>query len=610
MKHFYSLPTFFLFVLCSLPGKLLAQCASRPAGADRYTAIDAGMLTVCSPVFSDTRNNTPANCYGNFFDSVQGGQPNDDIFYKFTLSSKQKVTISHCGSGVNDTFMSLLDGSGSVLAIVDDTTKSSTTYVPNAPCGSYAQAGIIRVLPAGTYYVVSEAYGTNSGDIKTQISVLPVRPAGATLATAIDAGTVSSCGFLFSDKRNNAFSNCYGNDFGQASDDIFYKFLLTSSTEVSIDLCNSSFNTFLTLLNGAGNQIAVNDDNGPLCSGVASSLKLTLAAGTYYVVSEGYSSQSGDITTRISTPSQPPLSVFANTPTTIAPGGSASLVASGPFSDYSWSPAMGLNKTSGSNVIASPKQTTTYTVVGVGQTGCGQLASSITVTVSSVPAAPSNPSDDVDRNWSRTRTYDLNGNLTGDAKQFVDVMGRATQSQTKNIAANQVFASQVVNSTGGKPVLTTLPAPINNQEFKYRTDFMTAGGNSYAAANFEGANLNKPSAPDSITPGTLGYYYSQNNTWEPATAATRSPFSLSEPTMGPLGGMRRAAGPGDKFRMGAGHETKGRDFPLLNELDHYSSLRPTFVPGSATTSLRAQGMKVVSVNPNGVESLAFANREG
>ncbi len=609
MKHLYSLPTLLFFVLLSLPVKVLAQCASRPLGADRYTAIDAGVLTACSPVFSDTRNTSPANCYGNFFDAIQGGQPSDDIFYKFTLTSKQKVTISHCDSGINDTFMSLLDGSGNVLAIVDDTIKASPTYSPNIASGSsYYQAGIRRILPAGTYYIVSEGYSSNSGDIKTQISVLPLRPPGATLATAIDAGTVSSCGFLFSDKRSNAPSNCYGNDFGQASDDIFYKFTLTSSTQVSIDLCNSTFDTFLTLLDGNGNQITYND-NSALCNSLASSLNPTLAAGTYYAVVEGNSTQNGDITTRISTPSPQALLVLPSV-ATITPGGSTRLAASGAASSYAWSPATGLNTTSGSTVVASPTHTTTYTVTALGQTGCGQPASTITVFVSSVPTAPSDPSDDVNRNWSRTRTYDLNGNLTGDAKQFVDVMGRATQSQTKNIAAQQVFASQVVNSTGGKPVLATLPAPINNQEFKYRPDFIMAGGNSYTATNFEGTNANKPIAPDSVTLGTLGYYYSQNNTWEPATAATRNPFSLSEPTMGPLGGMRRAAGPGDKFRMGAGHETKGRDFPLLNELDHYSSFRPTFVPGSATTSLRAQGMKVVSVNPNGVESLVFANREG
>ena len=62
--------------------------------------------------------------------------------------------------------------------------------------------------------------------------------------------------------------------------------------------------------------------------------------------------------------------------------------------------------------------------------------------------------------------------------------------------------------------------------------------------------------------------------------------------------------------MGGNHETKGRDFPLLNELDHYSSLRPNFVVGSATPSFRARGVKVVSVNSNGVESISFTNREG
>ncbi|QKG55130.1 malectin domain-containing carbohydrate-binding protein [Hymenobacter sp. BRD67] len=133
---------------------------------------------------------------------------------------------------------------------------------------------------------------------------------------------------------------------------------------------------------------------------------------------------------------------------------------------------------------------------------------------------------------------------------------------------------------------------------------------NYSAANFEKPTGSAPDPLDEAAPGTLGYYYSQNNTLEPAIAATHNPYSLSEPMPGPLGGVRRVAGPGDAFALGSGHESKGRDFPLLNELDHYSRLRALFVPNSPTPSLRAQGVKIVAVNPNGVEAISFHNREG
>ncbi|MES2766414.1 MAG: T9SS type A sorting domain-containing protein [Bacteroidota bacterium] len=55
----------------------------------------------------------------------------------------------------------------------------------------------------------------------------------------------------------------------------------------------------------------------------------------------------------------------------ICPGSSAVLKASG-GAEYEWSPAIGLNKTTGTSIIATPPQTTTYTVIvsGGGQASC------------------------------------------------------------------------------------------------------------------------------------------------------------------------------------------------------------------------------------------------
>jgi RHS repeat-associated protein len=621
MKQLYLLLSLVLFNLLGSPIRVLGQCSTRPVGAGRYAAIDAGLLTSCRTSFTDAKNNNSSNCFGNFFESTQGGQPSDEIFYRFTLDTKQKVTISHCGSGF-DTFLTLLDGSGNILAAANDTSKTNT----GCGSGDVQEAFLRRSLPAGTYYVISEGYGTASGNITTQISVLPTQRHGAVMANAIDAGTLSSCGAFFSDTQRNDATSCFGNDYdaalnptqleGRPTDDIFYKFTLTGKTEVTLSHCSTAmaFNgkeadTYIHLLDSNGNRIASNDNNGPACANKRGSLRLTLEQGTYYVVSELYNPDNAcNLITTISTSTAPAVGVTALS-TTLSTGGSTTLTASG-ANTYSWSPATGLSATTGTSVTAAPARTTTYTVTGTATgtsaSNCNQAVASITIVVNSVPTAQSDPAQDLDLNWTFSRTYDLDGNITGEAKQFADGLGRPTQSQTKNIAAKQVFASQVVNNAGGKAVLSTLPAPTFNQEFKYRKDFMNnVSGTSYSAIDFEGPNVNNATRLDSTVQGTLGYYYSQNNLWEPAIAATRNPYSLTELMPGPLGGVRRAAGPGDKFRMGAGHESKGRSFPLLNELDQYSSLRPQFLPGS----VRAQGVKSVSVNTNGMESISFANRE-
>lgn len=68
--------------------------------------------------------------------------------------------------------------------------------------------------------------------------------------------------------------------------------------------------------------------------------------------------------------------------TTVCTGGTKTLQASASVggSSYSWSPATGLNTTSGSSVIASPQVTTTYTVTATSPSGCAKT-NSVIVTV-------------------------------------------------------------------------------------------------------------------------------------------------------------------------------------------------------------------------------------
>lgn len=67
----------------------------------------------------------------------------------------------------------------------------------------------------------------------------------------------------------------------------------------------------------------------------------------------------------------------------ICPSGNATLTASG-ASSYSWSPATGLSATTGASVVANPKTTTTYTVVGTNAAGCKDTVTT-TVTVHPQP---------------------------------------------------------------------------------------------------------------------------------------------------------------------------------------------------------------------------------
>lgn len=233
---------------------------------------------------------------------------------------------------------------------------------------------------------------------------------------------------------------------------------------------------------------------------------------------------------------------------------------------------------------------------------------------------PSNPSDDLNRNWAIERTFDDDGNVIAESKHFSDGLGRPTQSQARNVANGNVFAAQTIYSSGGQAVLHTLAAPINNQAFRYQEHFVTAttvpaGGNTpvsrdYGPDNFEGAKASNPDPLDESTAGTLGNYYSEQNLLEPLTPAAHNPYSLVEAYEGPWGGMKRSAAPGDNFRMGLGHEARSREIPVRKEFDPYLSLRPQFVPGSPLNTLEYQGTKTVSIDHDGREAIVVSNKDG
>ncbi|MBK7938672.1 MAG: PPC domain-containing protein, partial [Lewinellaceae bacterium] len=138
---------------------------------------------------------------------------------------------------------------------------------------------------------------TNSGQSATStalmVNVTP-EPMGNTFANPIILGALPQ-----SVPGNNLAANCWTSTYtganAAASPDVFYRFQVTDCNDnISISLCGASFDTYLHILDAGGTQIAFNDDNGPLCSGTASSISLTApAVGTYYAVVEGFGTNTG-----------------------------------------------------------------------------------------------------------------------------------------------------------------------------------------------------------------------------------------------------------------------------------------------------------------------------
>lgn len=491
------------------------QCATRPVGAMMSNAIDIGSINSCGKNYSDAnRNNDPANCYGNFY-----GQASDEIYYKFTLLQQSPISITTCGINTT-TYSYLLNSTGGQMA--------------TGGCG-----GIQQTLSAGTYFIVVEnigslAWGSSSqpyGSIYLSLQVTATTPVppGATLASAIDLNTLT-CGSSVSNVQNNNPDNCFGNNYGQASDDIYYKFTLPTDADVNLSHCGSGFDTYLHLLNSNGSLIASNDDNGPLCSGTASSLQSTLAAGTYYIVSEGYGNSSGTITTTISASitTKPTVTLTAST-TSVEAGASVTLSASGACS-YEWVTAPGLTATSGAVVNASPPATTTYTVIGRAANGLASDPVSVTISVTqnlnyiyttTVLAAGADGATDV---------QSLSTSQKQEQVTYFDGLGRATQQIS--VRASPLGKDLVVPITYdamGRPAVQYLP---------YAGGTQGLGDNGLFQANALERQL---------------AFYADNGQLD-RVANDVAPYARTEYEASPLGRVLKQGAPGQAWQPGRGQD--------------------------------------------------------
>jgi len=287
-----------LTFLLSLPSRCLAQ-----SGSGMYDAIPIPLN--CGGGYYWDYRNTAQGFYDSYW--VGSGGP----WYTFTLASTAQVDVSLCGSDF-DTQVLILDQFGSIIAWNND----------NGPMCWGTNGSVSEILPAGTYYIVAQGADWMTGNISVDVGIYSSGgSAGSSLSAAIDAGTLYGGG-SFSDTRNNG-DPCFYNSIGQVSSEIYYRFSLATAATVTLSHCGSGIgDSFMHLLNSAGQLISSNDDNynNGCPNGRHSYITTLLPAGTYYVVSEGYGSSVGLITTNISvsTVQAPSISYSISSP--IQPG--------------------------------------------------------------------------------------------------------------------------------------------------------------------------------------------------------------------------------------------------------------------------------------------------
>jgi RHS repeat-associated protein len=243
---------------------------------------------------------------------------------------------------------------------------------------------------------------------------------------------------------------------------------------------------------------------------------------------------------------------------------------------------------------------------------------------------------DANINWIQSTSYDETGTVIADSKEFYDGRGQAVQLQNKafyRAALNTVFthilASQPVRDAYGRDAAMTLPAPIDYADFSYRSNFLqhNSSGSSYNHQNFDlytngSTNTDKTNSPDPLwdastgspVQGTLAWYYSTGNTWEPYTPVTNYPYTRETYYSDGTGNNKKRGGTGEAFVMGGGHELAGFTTPVANELDFYLQVRNRFFAttdlGALPVNLQNQAIQSVSHDVNGREGIVILDRAG
>lgn len=194
-----------------------------------------------------------------------------------------------------------------------------------------------------------------------------------------------------------------------------------------------------------------------------------------------------------------PLPVVTVDPSSaaICKGFSTNLTAAG-AATYTWATSGGLNVTTGANVVASPANTKTYTLVGTSNTGCSSVTT-VTVIVNALPVVSINPaaiticqgnSTDLTAAGALNYTWAPQSSLNSTTGNIVNASPGTTKTftVTGTNAAGCSATAQSVITVRPKP-----PAAVSPSVVSYCPDgsatLIASGGVSYSWTPSAGLNV-------------------------------------------------------------------------------------------------------------------------
>jgi hypothetical protein len=207
-------------------------------------------------------------------------------------------------------------------------------------------------------------------------------------------------------------------------------------------------------------------------------------------------------------------------------------------------------------------------------------------------------------NWIETFSYDDTKEISH-SKAYFDITGEGLQSQSKSYATGAIYTNETVKDKFDRTVISTLPVPLPGGEFGYRKELVR----NQAGAKYDYKNIGE--AFDQTTPGTIGWYYSDQNNLEDNVPVTGHPYSRSTFYNDGSTEQKLTGGAGEKLGIGSGHEVLSGSFPVFSELEDYLVKRSMAIPGIAQdNNLRNEGVVNIGRDQNGKYAISVTDREG
>ena len=341
-----------------------------------------GASVICSPTTTTTYTITGTNASGCTANGTQ----------VITVNPSPTVTVT--GGTVT-----LCNGSSTTIS-----SAGATSYIWSPGTGLNTTTGAL-VIASPTVTTVYTVTGTSAGCSASNTRTITV--ANVTLAV----GTASVCNgssttISATGATNYSWSPSAGLSATTGNLVTATPTTTTTYTVTGTGTCTSNSTQLITV--NPTPTITATSGSAALCTGASTTLSSTGGVSYSWSPATGLSATTGSpvtVTPSVTTTytvtgtsaagcsATATLAITVNgIPTATAVPGSASVCtgssttiqASGALT-YSWSPATGLNATTGSLVTATPLTTTTYTITGTNASGCTNTSTQ-TITVNTVPS--------------------------------------------------------------------------------------------------------------------------------------------------------------------------------------------------------------------------------